>query len=96
MRLAHTECSAVIAVPRQNCQVAADGSADNARYVTLIEKSVRRADTEMYSYVIPPLLIQCFCFFKYLVDGSCKQEAALRKIIALAVKDHAESAQSFF
>ena len=45
MRLAHTKCSAVIAVPRQNCQVAADGSADNARYVTLIEKSVRRADT---------------------------------------------------
>ena len=43
MRLAHTKCSAVIAVPRQNCQVAADGSADNARYVTLIEKSVRRA-----------------------------------------------------
>ena len=39
---------------------------------------------EMYSYVIPPLLIQCFCFFKYLVDGTCKQEAALRKIVALA------------
>ena len=40
----------------------------------------------MYSYVIPPLLIQCFCFFKYLVDGTCKQEAALRKIVALAVQ----------
>ena len=85
--------SSSITVSCQDCQITGNAAAHNALHLSLKKQAVGGTDSKgKCPHRQPPLLILVIlCFLKYVVNSSCKQEAALRDVIAFAVKDHPEA-----
>ena len=90
--LAHAQRGAVVAVLGQNGKVTVDGAADHTLGLSLKGAAVRCDHRQMKGRHGLPLLR----LSEHIVDGACEQEGALGQVVALAVQDHAETAQRLF